>query len=266
MINRLFLTASLFTVILSETYSQSEQLVINLSQASLPGLLTFENPKGSIRVTGYDGEVLLVSGTLRFIGSEKPVDSGMHRVEQNALDISAEVKGNNITLLCRTTGKTVDFDIKIPRNFSLKLRSLDNGNVEIVNINGEIEVENANGDISLENIAGSAVLSSVYGKISAVFREVNPDSPMMFTSFEGDITVTFPGSINTRLKMKSENGEILSDFDIKPLKREPVVKNVEDTRIFSLEDWTVGSINAGGPEYIIKTYNGNISIRKKQIL
>ena len=263
MINRYSLAFILLTAILSTAYSQSEQLIINLSPSSLPGLLTFENPKGSIRVTGYDGEVLLVSGSLRFSGPEKPVNKGLRRIGQNAIDISAEVKGNNITLLCRTTGKTIDFDIKVPGNFSLKLKSLDNGNIEIVNINGEIEVENANGDISLENIAGSAVLSSVYGKISAVFREVNPDSPMMFTSFEGDITITIPSSINARLKMKSEKGEILSDFDIKPVKRQSVVKNIEDTRIYSLEDWIAGSINAGGPEYVIRTYNGNICIRKK---
>lgn len=263
MIRKLLIIASVLAFIPSETFCQSEQLVINLTQASLPGQLTFENPKGSIKVTGYDGEVILVTGTLRFREAEKIVNNGMKRIDQNALDISAEVNGNKVTLQCRTIGKTVDFDIKVPRNFSLKLKSLDNGIVEIFNINGEIEVEDANGDITLENISGSAVLSSVYGKISAVFREVNPNSPMMFTSFEGDITLTFPTAINARLKMKSEKGEILSDFDIKPVKRQSVVTRVENSRIYSLEDWVVGSINTEGPEYIIKNYNGDIYLRKK---
>jgi len=263
MIRKLLIIASVLAFIPSETFCQSEQLVINLTQTSLPGQLTFENPKGSIKVTGYDGEVILVTGTLRFREAEKIVNNGMKRIDQNALDISAEVNGNNVTLQCRTIGKTVDFDIKVPRNFSLKLKSLDNGIVEIFNINGEIEVEDANGDIKLENISGSAVLSSVYGKISAVFREVNPNSPMMFTSFEGDITLTFPTAINARLKMKSEKGEILSDFDIKPVKRQSVVTRVENSRIYSLEDWVVGSINTEGPEYIIKNYNGDIYLRKK---
>lgn len=263
MIRKLLVIASILAFIPSENFCQSEQLVINLTQASLPGQLTFENPKGSIKVTGYDGEVILVTGMLRFREAEKIVNNGMKRIDQNALDISAEVNGNNVTLQCRTIGKTVDFDIKVPRNFSLKLKSLDNGIVEIFNINGEIEVEDANGDITLENISGSAVLSSVYGKISAVFREVNPNSPMMFTSFEGDITITFPAAINARLKMKSEKGEILSDFDIKPVKRQSVVTRVENSRIYSLEDWVVGSINTEGPEYIIKNYNGDIYLRKK---
>lgn len=263
MIRKLLIIASILAFIPSETFCQSEQLVINLTQSSIPGQLTFENPKGSIKVTGYDGEVILVTGTLRFREAEKIVNNGMKRIDQNALDISAEVNGNNVTLQCRTIGKTVDFDIKVPRNFSLKLKSLDNGIVEIFNINGEIEVEDANGDITLENISGSAVLSSVYGKISAVFREVNPNSPMMFTSFEGDITITFPATINARLKMKSEKGEILSDFDIKPVKRQSVVTRVENSRIYSLEDWVVGLINTEGPEYIIKNYNGDIYLRKK---
>ena len=263
MIRKLLIIASVLAFIPSETFCQSEQLVINLTQTSLPGQLTFENPKGSIKVTGYDGEVILVTGTLRFREAEKIVNNGMKRIDQNALDISAEVNGNNVTLQCRTIGKTVDFDIKVPRNFSLKLKSIDNGIVEIFNINGEIEVEDANGDIKLENISGSAVLSSVYGKISAVFREVNPNSPMMFTSFEGDITLTFPTAINARLKMKSEKGEILSDFDIKPVKRQSVVTRVENSRIYSLEDWVVGSINTEGPEYIIKNYNGDIYLKKK---
>lgn len=262
MFKRILLFASIL-IINSAGYCQSEQLVINLSPSSIPGVLTFENPKGSIKVTGYEGNVLLVTGTLRFSETEQPAANSMRRIEQKVPDISAEVTGNNITLLTRATGKTVDFDIKVPRNFSLKLRSMDNGNVEIVNINGEIEVANDNGDIYLGNISGSAVLGSVYGKITAIFREVKPDSPMMFTSFEGDITISLPESVNARLKLKSENGEILSDFDIEPVNRKSVVKKVDNTLVYSLEDWITGTINKGGPEYIIKSYNGNIILSKK---
>lgn len=262
MIKKIFLTVTSIVVFSAAAICQSEQLVVNLSSSALPGLLTFENPKGSIKVTGYDGDVLLATGTLRYSDTEKPVN-GMRRIEQKVLDISAEVEGCNIILMCTTTGKTVDFDIKLPRNFSLKLKSLDNGNIEVINMNGEIEAENASGNISLGNIAGSAVLSSVYGKIDAVFREVDPKSPMMFTSFEGDISITLPESVKARLKLKSDNGEIMSDFEIKPEKRQSVITKDENTVVYSLEDWVVGTINEGGPEYIISSYNGNLFIRKK---
>lgn len=262
MIRKIFF-ALMFILITLASYCQSEQLVINLNQSSKPVLLSFENPKGSVKVTGYDGDVILVTGTLRFTNEEKVPGSGLQKVSGNLPDISAEVNGNIVSLFCRTIGKTVDFDIKVPGRISLKLKSLDNGNIDVVNITGEIEVENANGDITLKNIAGSAVLSTVYGKISAGFLETDPSSPMMFTSFEGDIELVFPASTNARLKMKSEKGEIFSDFNIKPAGRESVVKNVENTRIYSLEDWVVGTINSGGSEYIIKSYNGNITLRKR---
>jgi hypothetical protein len=263
MIKKIIILIAFLITVIGTASSQSEQLVINLSPSFRKGYLTFENPKGSIRVTGYDGTVVLVIGNTRYAGHDASVNDGMHRIGDNSLDISAEVNGNNILLLCKTTGKTVDFDIKLPRDFSLKLKSLDNGDVDVINTNGEVEVENNNGNITLQNIAGSAVLSSVTGDITAVFRKVAPGSPMMFTSFEGNISIALPDTTSARLKMKSENGDIMSDFDIRPARRESVVKKVNSSQVYSLEDWVTGTINGGGPEYIIRTYCGKVLIKKR---
>ena len=261
MIRKLFIAKILFLLFNFSGLSQEEQLVINLPPSVTNRIFIFENPKGSIKVTGYDGIDIVVNASLRFREPAKSGD-GMRRIEQNSPDIIAETNGSAVTLYNRTAGKTVDFDIKIPTDFSLRLKTADNGNVQVININGDIEVENINGDIALGNISGSSVLSTVYGKISAVFREVKKDSPMMFTSFEGDIELNFPASLKATLKMKSGTGEIHTDFDLAPAKRKPVVKNVENTKIYSLEDWIVDRVNEGGPEYIIKTYNGTITIKK----
>lgn len=242
---------------------QSEQLVINPPAGSEERFFTFENPKGSIRVTGYEGNMIVVTGTLRFPANTQNNAPGLRRIEQNPVDIKAEVNGRSVLLLCGTAGKTVDFDIKIPARFSLKLRSADNGNIEVLNVNGEIDIVNNNGSITLENITGSAVLSSVYGDIAATFREVRTGSPLMFTSFEGDVVLTIPSSTNANLKMKTANGEILTDFNIQPLKRQPVVKQTENTSLYSLEDWITGSINNGGPEFVLQSYTGNITLKKR---
>ena len=246
MIRKLLLIVFGLKVSFLSLYSQSEQLLVNLPATAIPCLVTFENPKGSVKVTGYDGGVMIITGTSRFQTGEKTTLNGLHKIEQNSIGISAEVNGNNVMVLTGSTGKTVDFDIKVPRKTSMKIKSLDNGSVEIFNVSGEVEVENQNGDILLENVAGSAVLSSVYGKISANFTEVNPQSPMMFTSFEGDITLTFPARINANLKLKSEKGEILTGFDLKPIARQPVVKKIGDKEIYTLGSWVLGSLNSGG--------------------
>jgi hypothetical protein len=58
------------------------------------------------------------------------------------------------------------------------------------------------------------------------FDKVTPAKPMSFSSLNGDIDVTFPPDIKARLKLKSEQGDIYSDFDIQmqPGSRQPVVE------------------------------------------
>ncbi len=266
MIKKFIIVKFLFLMFAIPGLCQGEQLIINPSPSIKNRIFMFENPKGSIKIIGYDGSDIVVNATPRFRETEKSGGGEMRQIEQNPLNIYAETDGNVVSLYSRTIGKTVDFDIKIPRNFSLKLKSLDNGNIQVININGEIDAENTNGDISLENISGSSVLSTIYGKISATFREVKPDSPMMFTSFEGNISLELPATVNAILKMKSATGVIHTDFDLVPVKRQNVVRNSENSRIYTLEDWVKEKINAGGSEFIIKSYNGDITIRKKQVI
>jgi DUF4097 and DUF4098 domain-containing protein YvlB len=161
-----------------------------------------------------------------------------------------------------SNNKTVDFDIKIPRKFSLKVSSFDNGKIEIIRVSGNVEADNPFGDIILDNVAGSAVLNSVNGKIKAIFSAVDPASPMMFSSLEGNIELYIPEKVNANLKLRSENGDLFSEFTIKPLRRQTEVKNNDRGNVYSLEDWTVGMLNNGGPEYFVSTYNGNIYLKK----
>ena len=241
---------------------QGEQLVIRLTTPGVPGYLAFDNPKGSVRITGYDGQVILINATQRYSGSGKQENGGMHKIERKAFDISAEEKNNQVSLVCMSNNKTVDFDIKIPRKFSLKISSFDNGKIEIIHVSGSVEADNPFGDIILDNVAGSAVLNSVNGKIKAVFSAVDPSSPMMFTSLEGNIELYFPEKVNANIKLRSENGELFSEFSIKPIRRQTEVKKSARGSVYSLEDWTVGVLNNGGPEYFVSTFNGNIYLKK----
>ena len=65
--------------------------------------------------------------------------------------------------------------------------------------------------------------------------------------------------------MKSENGEIFSDFDIAFDKRKTQTEKSDKTGIHKvfLEEWTNGRINSGGAEILLKTLEGNIYIRKR---
>jgi len=107
--------------------SNEEQLIINVNQISENGYFSFNNPKGSVVVTGYSGDHILVTGTIRHPFSGSKPDNSLNRLEEHVLNITAEIRGNEVLLLYDSKGKTVDFDINIPENFSLDIKSQDNG-------------------------------------------------------------------------------------------------------------------------------------------
>ncbi len=39
---------------------------------------------------------------------------------------------------------------------------------------------------------------------------------MSFSTMNGDVDVTMPGDVKARVKLKSDNGEIYSDFEVRP--------------------------------------------------
>ena len=88
---------------------------------------------------------------------------------------------------------------------------------------------------------------------------------MAFSSFNGDVDVTFPNSLKADVKLKSDMGEIYTDFEMAVDNQKPVVdKNTSGgTYKVQIEQWVKGKINGGGAEMLFKTYNGDIILRSK---
>jgi len=253
-------------IISTQIYSQ-EQIIVPLTNPNEPGVLIIDHIKGSIQVTGYDGEVVIVNAASRQSKTESQNVSnngGLKRIVSNTIQLSAQQKDNEVVVNSNSHRGTIDLSIRVPTNFSLKLKTYYNGEIKIKNVSGNLEITNINGDVSLEDISGSAVVNTIDGHILANFLKITPEVPMAFTSIEGKIDVTFPTNIKANVKIKSDNGEIFSDFDIDFDKRKIQTEKSDKTGIHKvfLEEWTNGKINHGGPEILLKTLEGNIYIRK----
>ena len=85
---------------------------------------------------------------------------------------------------------------------------------------------------------------------------------------ETKIDVTLPAGTKAKVKMKSDNGDIFTDFDIKiePTSQQPVAEGGEGKGKYRLrfDRALMRSINGGGPEMQFTTLNGNIYIRQKK--
>src|SRR6185437_9854123 len=148
--------------------------------------------------------------------------------------------------------------IQVPYATSLQLRTLNGG---------DIVVDNLNGAVTLTDVSGSVLAHSLNGRIVATLDRVTPGKPMSFSTLNGNIDVTLPAAVKANVKMKTDNGAVYSDFDVK-LNASNNAPVVEDGRAHGgkykvkFDKWTVGSINGGGTEIQFTTFNGNIMIRK----
>ena len=263
-----------------------EQLIIPLTDPGKPGSLEVGLVTGFIHVVGYNGKDVVidaVAGSNRSDGAENGrVDNrnnnqnnnqntnrddgpGMRRIPTgNSMDLSAEEKNNRVHVSTNSHQKPVNLTIKVPQRFSLKLSTVNRGNITVDNVTGELEINNVNGAITLTNISGSAVAHTINGELKATFREVDNNTPMAFSTLNSRVDVTFPASVKASVKLKSDRGDIYSDFDIDIDKRQPQTTRSNQSGMYrvTIEDWVYGKINGGGPEVMMKSMNGSIYVRK----
>ncbi|HEX9957124.1 MAG TPA: DUF4097 family beta strand repeat-containing protein [Fibrella sp.] len=247
-----------------------EQLVIPLSDPGKTGLLEVDLINGSIHVVGYSGKDIVIDAASSARQKNRNSDQaatagGMRRISAgSSLDVSAEEKNNRVRVNSNSHQKAVDLTIKVPQRFSLKLHTINNGNITVENVTGELEINNINGAIDLTNISGSAVAHTVNGNLKAVFRDIDNKTPMAFSTLNGRVDVTFPASVKANVKLKSDMGDIYSDFDIDVDKNQPKATRSSQSGMYrvAIDDWVYGKINNGGPEVMMKTMQGSIYVRK----
>ena len=246
-----------------------DRVSLTFSDPSRPGFIKVGLTNGSITVKGYDGDEIIVEArtrTRRYSKGSKRNSEGLKRVAITSTGLSVEEERNRMTVSASSHRRTIDINIKVPKKTSLKLSAVNSGHIEVEDIEGEIELNNVNGSIKAINISGSVVANTTNGKVEVFFDRITSDKPMSFVSFNGRVDVTFPDDIKANVKMKSEQGEVYSDFDIKLEDKPRLIR--EDTRKrggkikVKIESSIYGTINGGGPEFYFSTYNGSIYIRK----
>lgn len=263
-----YIIASMLFLLLGTSISLAqEQIAIPLSSPGEAGKLKLGIVRGSISISGYDGQEVIVRYAGEGSNREQSVTkNGLRRISSNAIGFEAEEYQNEVKISGVSPMRSTSFEISVPRNFSLDLSTVNGGDIEVENVSGEMEISNVNGKITLANVGGSAVANTVNGSIQANFNSVDADKPMAFSTLNGDIDVTLPADTQVTVKMKSEWGEIFTDFEM-DINRQDMgkVDSSTDSGTYrvSVNNWIYGSINGGGPEYLFKSMRGDIYIRSQ---
>jgi len=191
---------------------------------------------------------------------------GMKRLTNPTAGLEIEEQNNHVSIQSGSLHNAVDLVIQVPPATSVELNTLQNGDVVIEGVTGEVEAGSTTGNITLKGVSGAAIVNAVAGEINATFTRLAPDKTMSLTTLSGDIDLTLPADTRARLNMKSQMGEIFSDFDMatQTVTSGPETGKPAKAGKFrvKIERAIVGTINGGGPEIQFKTFTGNIYIRK----
>jgi hypothetical protein len=261
-----FIMAMLLTTSLWAQNDKAEQLTVPLSDPGKPYKLNVDLVQGSITVMGYEGkDIVITTQADEHRKANREAGGGMRRLDGgSAADIKAEEKNNKVSVSAEMARK-VNLVIKVPQNGgTLNLSSVNDGNIMVSNVSGEMEVSNTNGGIKMSNVSGSVVANTTNGNVSVSFKSIDTKAAMAFTSFNGNVDVTFPAGLKANVKLKTDRGNIYTDFDVVNEARKPDVTRTAKDGMYSLkiDDWVYGKIDGGGPEVLMKTFNGNIYVRK----
>ncbi len=259
-----------------------DKLKLSFSNPEEPGFIKIEMINGSVNIQSYEGKDVLLESVPSDPGSYVPEipepvipdiegddeeisKEGLKKIKSSSFEINITEEGNKITIKPGFNNINKSFNIKVPYNCSFKISTVM-GNISVKNVKGELEINTVNGKINLDKITGSAVASTVNGTIKVGFKEVTPDVPMAFSTINSHIDVTLPANTKATLKMKTDRGDIYTNFDIdvEEKKEKSEKEGKEDFTETSWIKWTTGEINGGGPEFVFKSLNGDIHVRKAQ--
>jgi hypothetical protein len=273
--------------------SESIEKDLSFAGGTKPQTLKIDNIFGSINVSGYNGKTVQLTAqkTIRAKTNQALEDAA----KEVRLDIST--KGNSIDVVVdgpfrdkeghcnwnsRKLGYIVqyDFQVKVPFNTGLDVKTINDGDVEvsdiqgkstIKNVNGKIGVKNLKGDflvhtvngrIKMEGITGSGEAHTVNGKVSVLFDK-NPGSDCSFKTINGNLELDCLPGLSGDFKLKTFNGKIYSDFPATYLPSSPTKgERKEGKYVYKSSGFQSVRIGSGGPAIKMDTFNGNIIITK----
>ncbi|MCP5120353.1 MAG: hypothetical protein GY953_56885 [bacterium] len=213
--------------------------------------VSIDTVNGFIEVEGHRGGTveLLVRRHLRADSEEKAEKA---RAEER-LDISRD--GNALELIVKGPyrngnhrGKLgyesrFDFTLRVPTGSSLDLKTVNHAHIKVRNTTGDFQLNVINGGIEMDGVTGS-------GRAHAL---------------NGNVEAAFDSSLSADFRVKTFNGEVLSDF---PITRLPARASTEHSRgrrrVHKADDFSSLRIGAGGPVIELDAFNGDIRILRSK--
>jgi hypothetical protein len=230
-------------------------------QLAAGGEISISSVSGDVTVTGYDGDVVVVTG----------IKEGRDR---DLVDVDDQSNANRVDVRVRyprdcNCNASISFQVQVPRSIKYQFEKLSSasGDIRVSDVTGDLNAKSASGDVTVRNATGSINASSASGdvKVRDAVGIVNARSAsgdveveivrlegsgnMEFKSASGDVTVQAPANLDANVDMSTFSGSIRSDFPIQINKREHGTGSTAR-----------GQIGGGSRQLRLSSASGNINL------
>jgi DUF4097 and DUF4098 domain-containing protein YvlB len=245
----------------------TDRITVPFSDPERPGTLKVNLLDGTVTIKGTNRrDVLFVANSQEAreaLRRRQPVEppSGMRRLTQPG-GFGVEERDNEMSV-SSGFNREINLTVEVPTKTKLRVSVVDGG-ITVDSVDSEIEINTVDGAIALTNVGGSVVAHAVDGNITATVARVAPQAPMAFTSLNGDLDVTLPAAVKANLRLRSDQGDVFTDFDVQVIasaSANRTQRNGRGVRI-DVNRSIYGTVNGGGPDFELRTFDGNIYVRK----
>ena len=246
-----------------------DEIIVPLTDPARPAAVTVATLAGNIVVRGTNRRDVLVrnsgggGGSSRRGKPQPPPPPGLRRLTQNE-GFTVEESNNAVSIGGGGLNGNINFEIEVPLRTNLKLNTVM-GNLTVTGVDGTLELNSVGGALSLANVAGSVVAHTVNGDVSASLTRADAGAPMAFTTLNGEVDVTLPASVKASLRLRTDMGDVFTDFDIPATSPRPAPRATRqrDGRFhLEVERAILANLNGGGPDIELRSFNGRVYLRR----
>lgn len=277
-------------VVNAQTFTEKITKEFTFEKKSPDNAIMVANINGSIKVTGYAGDKIIVEVTKTINGkTEERLAKGKAQVQLGVIDRADTLifyvenecntfgrnkntnwgrrsewgydwnDGNN----CRTSyDYSMDFVIKVPQATHVKVSTINDGNIAIEGVSGAVTADNINGSIRLSNLKRETHASTINGNVDIEYDQ-NPAKECRYYSLNGDINALFLKGLAANLSFESFNGEFYTNID----QIEQLPAAVESSKKGDGIKYKVNGnrykVGKGGALLDFETFNGNVYLKEK---
>lgn len=272
----------------AQTFTDKITKELKFEKASANNTLVLANINGSIKVTGYEGEKILIEAERTIKAkSDDRLEKGKAEAQLKQIDRMDTLivyVGNG----CRNFGFrnkrhgtgwsyygdcdnddcqtlydfTFNFTVKVPFGINVEVSTINEGNISISQVKGAVKANNINGAIKLSALEGSASASTINGDVDIEYLR-NPSKDCKYYTLNGDINALFMKGLAANMSFKSFNGSLYTN--VAQLEGLPAMlekKQSEEGLKLKVSNNRF-KIGNGGVMQDFETFNGDVIVKEK---